>query len=262
MEERGRRGSDCCSNFAVKCKLTSPYRDIKQTLFHFVRIAHFIAHSINICFPLLLLLLMFMSLICIKYLFSSFHSIFYGKHAACFMCALAKDLWPFDAKLPATCSSMLTLLPVPLVPHCVYLTWPLLGRSSSVCFAYCLYFSAVLFMQTATCTRLLRCPLSIVRSPLPFAFVDIYIAYQIYFTVTIFNLLFVFRFGPDANLHAPCFAVNLFRLEYLNNCLQIALCRLRLNCFLLTSPHSLPRPFYILMLPCGSCVFMILLLCK
>lgn len=125
------------------------------------------------------LLLMFMSLMCIKYLFSSFHSIFYGKHAACFMCALAKDLWPFDAKLPATCSSMLTLLRLPHthpllpVPHCVYLTWPLLGRSSSVCFAYCLYFSAVLFMQTATCTRLLRCPLSIVHSPLPFAFVDI-----------------------------------------------------------------------------------------
>lgn len=174
-EERGSGGSDCCSNFAVKCKLTSRYRDIKQTLFHFVRIAHFIAHSINICLPSLLLLLLFMSLMCIKYLFSSFHSIFYGKHAACFMCALAKDLWPFDAKLPATCSSMLTLLPVPLVPHCVYLTWPLLGRSSSVCFAYCLYFSAVLFMQTATCTRLLRCPLSIVRSPLPFAFVDMYI---------------------------------------------------------------------------------------
>lgn len=174
-KEGGGGGSDCCSNFAVKCKLTSRYRDIKQTLFHFVRIAHFIASppsTINMCLPLLLLL-MFMSLMCIKYLFSSFHSIFYGKHAACFMRALAKDLWPFDAKLPATCSSMLTLLPVPLVPRCVYLTWPLLGRSSSVCFAYCLYFSAVLFMQTATCTRLLRCPLSIVRSPLPFAFVDI-----------------------------------------------------------------------------------------
>lgn len=160
------------------------------------------------------LLLMFMSLMCIKYLFSSFHSIFYGKHAACFMCALAKDLWPFDAKLPATCSSMLTLLPVPLVPHCVYLTWPLLGRSSSVCFAYCLYFSAVLFMQTATCTRLLRCPvvhcpLSVLLCPLPSS-IYVYIAYQIYFTVTIFNLLFVFRFGPDAN-----FPSTLFRRKFI-----------------------------------------------
>lgn len=30
------------------------------------------------------------------------------------LCARAKDLWPFDAKLPATCSSMLTLLRVAL----------------------------------------------------------------------------------------------------------------------------------------------------
>lgn len=107
-----------------------------------------------------------------------------------------------------------------------------------------LYFSEVLFMQTATCTRLLRCPvvhcpLSVLLCPLPSS-IYVYIAYQIYFTVTIFNLLFVFRFGPDANLHPPCFVVNLFRLEYLNNCLQIALCRLRLNCFLLTSLPATP----------------------
>lgn len=44
---------------------------------------------------------------------------------------------------------------------------------------------------------------SVVHCPFSFALCLRYIAYQIYFTVTIFNLLFVFRFGPDANFHPP-----------------------------------------------------------
>lgn len=101
------------------------------------------------------------------------------------LCALAKDLWPFDAQLPATCSSMLTLLRVPhtaLIPRCVYLTC-VAGLSWGSRLQHQVQLQLVLhfvyiFLQSclcrqhpaATCTRLLRCPLSIVCFPLPFAF--------------------------------------------------------------------------------------------
>lgn len=89
-----------------------------------------------------------------------------------------------------------------------------------------------------------RCALSIVHCPFSFALCLRRYMYILHIRF-ILQLQYLicssfFDLAPMQIFHPPCFAVNLFRLEYLNNCLQIAVCRLRLNCFLLTSLPATP----------------------
>jgi len=117
--------------------------------------------------------------------------------------------------------------------------------TSSTCFAYCLYFSAVLFMQSVDgsildsiallsvvvawcCCLFWCCPVLL----LSFALWLQYIAYQIYFTVTIFNLLLRkllpfsvlshANFSHEGQSHLLKYwwtfwlLLNLFQIEHLN----------------------------------------------
>lgn len=181
-----------------------------------------------------------------------------------------RDLRPFDVKLMATFNKMLTLLPVPIaLSVCLpYVTKAerasvrildicyscLRSQSSrhssctsSTCFAYCLYFSAVLFMQSVDGSildsiALLSCCAVVLLSCchvacsrvvlLSFALWLQYIAYQIYSTATIFNLLLRKLLPFSVLFHANFshkgqslqlkywwtfwFSLTLFRIEHYN----------------------------------------------
>lgn len=124
------------------------------------------------------------------------------------LCARAKDLWPFDAKLPATCSSMLTLLRVALALHlhvrppvaCTLRILDIRSRPLVLSRLQLALHIVYIFLQSCLCSRktagaAASCSNLDSIATMSFALCRRYIAYQIYFTVTIFNLLLRCKFA-------------------------------------------------------------------